>query len=321
MASHTNNPAMNKRVFLIVLSVSLLAILIFYTGIRRQEFRKEIKVPYTMFKVAQQFRDATNLSRWYIPFIGSDSSQFRSGKLVNGEYELQIIPQTLVSARLQAKGKGEQMNFYLSASPDTGSGKETYVQLSYQTTMLNSWFNKSTLIQNAERSLVQLKEYMEDTRQLYGYEIKMTEVADTLFLYRTETVPYSDRKETTRKLFDQLISFAEEHGAGYNGTRILYSQHSDGEINLYASIGISNLIPLPEGSLFQHKKMPFGKKLLEATYQGTFGESGKAFQALETFKTDHNMVSMAMPFAKILNEDFDFSDSTYVQLKIYYPVF
>jgi len=67
--------------------------------------------------------------------------------------------------------------------------------------------------------------------------------------------------------------------------------------------------------------MPVGKNLLEASYQGPFGEAHKAYRALESFKTDHNLSSMAIPFQKFLSDGYDFADDQTVQLKVYYPIF
>ena len=67
--------------------------------------------------------------------------------------------------------------------------------------------------------------------------------------------------------------------------------------------------------------MPFGKNLLMAVYQGPYGEISKAFTALENFKADHKLSSMAIPYQKFLSEGFDFSDSQIVQMKVYYPIF
>ena len=70
-----------------------------------------------------------------------------------------------------------------------------------------------------------------------------------------------------------------------------------------------------------HKKMPFGKNLLVANYHGPYGEVHKAYTALENFKADHRLSSMAIPYQKFLQEGYDFSDDEIVQMKVYYPVF
>ena len=67
--------------------------------------------------------------------------------------------------------------------------------------------------------------------------------------------------------------------------------------------------------------MPFGKNLLVANYHGPYGEVHKAYTALENFKADHRLSSMAIPYQKFLQEGYDFSDDEIVQMKVYYPVF
>jgi effector-binding domain-containing protein len=119
-----------------------------------------------------------------------------------------------------------------------------------------------------------------------------------------------------------LISYAEKRDAGYNGTRIFYAvPYGTEQIMLFASIGVTNRINIPESEEIQYKKMPFGKNLLMATYQGPYGEVSKVYTALENFKSDHKLSSMAIPYQKFLSEGYDFSDEEVVQMKVYYPIF
>jgi len=50
-------------------------------------------------------------------------------------------------------------------------------------------------------------------------------------------------------------------------------------------------------------------------------QAEKAYKALEEYKKDHNLVSMAIPFQKFMGDGYDFDDNQIVQLKVYYPVF
>jgi effector-binding domain-containing protein len=241
--------------------------------------------------------------------------------VVSGDYRAEISNNTMFSAVITASYKNKKKKFNFTALTDTLETAFTFINLSYPTTLFNKWFSKSVVEKNAEKSLENLKDYMTDTRRFYGFEISMVPVEDTAFLFSRITVPQNQRREATKKIFEKLLAYAEKRNAGYNGTRIYHTLKSGNEITIFASIGVTNAIDIPENSDIEYKRMPFGKNLLVANYQGPFGESDRVYKALELFKTDHSMTSMAIPFQKFLSDGYDFADDQIVQLKVYYPVF
>lgn len=203
--------------------------------------------------------------------------------------------------------------------PDRPSGTE--ITLSYTTSGFRKWFTKNTLESNAEKSLENLKDYMTDTRRFYGFEIERTTVEDTAFLFTKETCPVSERKAVTKKMFEKLLAYATSKNAGYNGNRIYYTLKSGNELTIFASIGVNNMVETSASGDIEYKRMPFGKNLLVTTYQGSFMQTDKAYNALEEFKKDHNLLTMAIPYQKFLSDGYDFDDDQVVQLKIYSPIF
>jgi len=287
--------------------------------------KKTIQVPYTMFKSGEQFTNASNLVKWYAPFTINDTAGIskETGKhiITSGSYSAVISDISLFSAVIKAKHHGKEKAFSFTALTDSSEAAATFVTLAYHTTLFRKWFVKTVLEKNANKSLENLRDYMTDTRRFYGFEIQLVPVEDTLFLFSRRAVPVTQRKEATKKIFEQLIAYAEKNGAGYNGNRIYYTLKSGDEITIFASIGVSNMTETAPDDVLQYKRMPYGKKLLMTSYQGPFNQSDKAFKALEAFKADHTLSSMAIPFQKFMSDGFDFEDDQVVQLKIYYPVF
>ena len=318
---------MKIRNFLPVLLLIIVSSFLFYIFFVQQTVRKTVNIPLPALKVTQQFADPANLVKWYMPFANTavrpDIQYTDSNNIIrSGNDSIEIRNQSIYSTLLKSFSGRQKKYFLFSATPDTTGQEQTVVTMTYKTSLFKQWFNKGSLEKNALQSFTNFKEYMEDTKRLYGYEIRPITVTDTLFLFISETVAVSEKRNATRKLFEQLITYAEKKKAGYNGVRIFYSQKpGDDKITLFASIGVTNRINIPPGDPFEQKMMPSGKNLLEATYQGPFGESDKVFQALESFKTDHNLSSMAIPFKKFLSDGYDFADDQIVQLKVYYPIF
>lgn len=325
--------ALRKKHYLLFILLMVLAAGIFYASFVPKTFQQQVDIPYTMLKTGEQFNNPAQLARWYFPFATNDSlkqavrervqQQQDTKQMALDDYSLEVTSFNTISSIIRAGYGGTYKEFLFAASSDS-TMESCKVTLTYKSTLFNKWFNPKTkeLMKNATRSLENLKDYMEDTRQFYGYQIEQTTVADTSFLFLSATVSVAEKREATKMLFDRLIDYADKKGAGYNGTRIFYSTPYGGNnVMLFASIGVSNRIDIPETEEIQYKKMPFGKNLLMATYQGPYGEVSKVYNALENFKSDHKLSSMAIPYQQFLSEGYDFSDEQIVQMKVYYPIF
>lgn len=315
---------MIKKITLIFLLLVAVAFGI-YAGFSTRTVNKTIRVPYPPFRVAEQISTPFNLSKWMLPFSADGANpdiQNQAGhkavRLANDSAILTI--KSVFNTEIDLYTNGDHHGFSYQVSPDTANvGSD--ITMSYKTTLLQKWMGGGDAIKSAENSFENLKEYLQDSKRFYGYEIRTVSVVDTSFLFIRETVPLSEKRTATKKLFEQLIKYAEEHNAGYNGIRIFYPLVTDDKITLFASIGVSNQVTPPANSPIQYKMMPFEKKLLEADYQGAYGKADKVFEALEQYKADFNLTSMAIPFQKFLSDGYDFADDQIVQLKVYYPVF
>lgn len=297
-----------KSRLLLLIVLPLLGLVAAFIGFRNKTFREQVQINYPLLKTGEQLRSAEQVKRWYLTASGENDT-------------LSVSEQTPFSARIIARNKGNEKAFRFSIDGDTLNAQLSYVTLSYEQTLFQHWFSKEPLVQDARKSLQNLKAYMEDSKRFYGYDIQLVKVEDTSFLFKSVTVPLEMKREATRKLFDELIAYANTTDAGYNGIRIFYSLKGEKDIKLFVSIGVTKAIEPDAASGIEYKKMPLGKNLLVANYQGSLSEVYKAYQAIDRFKSDHNFTSMAIPFQKILSDGYDFDENQLVQLKVCYPVF
>lgn len=299
----------NRKSRLFILTVlSFILVAAAFVAFSKQTYQEQVEINYALLKTGEQLRSKAQVQRWYLSSSGGSDS-------------LSVSEQTPFSARIKAQYQGKEKYFHFSINGDTLNAQRSTVTLRYENTRFNQWFGKDPLIHDARKSLQNLKAYMEDSKRFYGYEIQLVKVEDTAFLFKSVTVPLSMKREATRKLFDELIAYAASQEAGYNGVRIFYSLKGEKDIKLFASIGVTKAMDPAPTTGIEYKKMPLGKNLLVASYQGSLSEVDKAYQAMDRFKSDHNFTSMAIPFQKILSDGYDFSDEQVVQLKIYSPVF
>lgn len=285
---------------------------------------KEVAVPYTIWRVGEQFNSIQSIRKWFSPFTVSENSDDNGTdplELRSGDLTLHLESRSVFNAVLRLAQKNKSALVAYSAYNDSGAVREAHIRLEYKTTLGRKWFGESGLVKLAIKNLENLRDYMTDTKRFYGFEIQEMKVEDTAYLFSRLTVPVAEKRQGMTRVFEKLIRFAEEKKAGYNGTRIFYSMQSGNQITLFAGIAVTTAISIPEGNEIEYKRMPYGKNLLVTNYQGPFGDSRKAFEAMELFKTDHQLSSMAIPYQKFLTEGYDFADDQVVQLQVFYPVF
>lgn len=299
---------MSKK-FRLILAGSLLLVaaswLLFFYTVTGQF---TIAINHKVLKTSEQFSSVDKVKNWYRFPEGSQDS-------------IALREQTPVQLLMDIINPGSKNTFRFTINGDTADIYRSLVTLQYPTTLFNKLTGETAPVKLARKNLAGLKEYMEDTRRFYGYEMQLVKVEDTAFLFRTVVVPAAEKRAGTRKVFDELIGFAATADAGYNGVRICYYVPGDEEVRIFAGVGVTRMVDPPLSTGIEYKRMPYGKNLLVASYQGTLEDVTKVYRAMEQFKNDHNMTSMAIPFQKILSDGYDFSDDQVVQLKVYFPVF
>lgn len=311
--------------FLLLLTIIILILFAGFIFLYPVSIQKKVVVPYDMYKAAEQLNNRDNLIKWYLPFAGAAEADIskpaKTQTVISGDYSAEIGNITMYSSTIKAGYKNNTKIFSLTTVSDSVKLLSSSITLSYKTTLFTKWFKKSVLEKNAEQSLENLGDFMTDTKRFYGFDIQRVLVEDTSFLFSREVVPLKDKQAATKRIFEKLITFAEKNNAGYNGNRIFYSLTSGDQVTLFASIGVTKTIETEAGGDIQYKMMPVGKNLIVTSYQGPFGDVKKAFDALEEFKKDQRLSSMAIPYMKFISDGYDFSDDQLVQLKIYYPIF
>lgn len=312
---------MKKKITFIVLG--LVTAFILYATLITSVHHKNILINTPVSRVQHQLSTIKSISKWYLPFATHDTASIKiTGKdrLTSDADSLRITRLTGLSAWYKVSKNNSSKDIVFEAIADTAGF--TNVTLSYESNLWNMITNADPIITNAEKSLVSLKEYFEDTKKMYGYEMEVVEVTDTTYLFTSKIVANNLKKEAMKSSYESLIKYAKEKSMGYNGTKIFYSSaYGNDSIHLFMSIGITNTTNASFTGEYTLKKMPYKGRLLSAYYQGSFGNVLKPIYAMEQFKADNGLTSMAIPFIKIITEGADFDDAQIIQARAYYPVY
>lgn len=309
---------MKKRIPLILflLVAAFIAYAIFVTKV----YQKEIKIFAPISLVNKHISSLNYIARWYMPFTSADTSNLKitRDKIEYDKASLSVSKHVNLSIWYEVAEDNKPQTVVFSVLADTG--KSSKVILSYESTLWNK-ISGNTVIRNAEASLKNLKEYFADMKKMYGYEMEITAVTDTAFLFTSKVVANSARKEAFKNLYESLIQEAKEKDLDYNGVRIFYtSAFGDDSTHLFTSIGINNSQNVPLTGNFSLKKMPYNGRLLTTYYQGSFNKVSKALDALGQFKADNSLTTMAIPFVKLISEGIYFEDNQIIQAKVHYPI-
>jgi hypothetical protein len=304
---------------ILIIAIAFVLYSLFVTKI----YHKEIKVYASISLVHHEISSLDNIARWYLPFAIADTTSnkiVRQNKLEYNNATLTLTKLTDLTAWYRVSENNKSENITLDLVIDTAQSVK--IILSYKSSLWNKIFGSNTIIKDAEKSLQNLNDYFTDTKKMYGYQIEITSVADTAFLFTSKVVAKTDKRIAFKNLFETLIRQAAEKDLGYNGVRIFYiSPYGNDSLHLFTSIGILNTQKAGFTGEFVLKKMPATGRLLSAYYQGSFGDVDKVINALNEFQTDNSMTQMAIPFIKLITEGTEFDDSQIIQAKAFYPVF
>ncbi len=286
-------------------------------------YSKAIMIKMPVSRVQKEISSISSISKWYMPFAISDTAIIKitgNNKLQYNTDSLLITSITGLTANYLVSEKDISKNIVFNIIADTAGHSK--VVLSYRSSLWNKWTGNNPIIANAEKSLIQLKDYFEDTKKMYGYEMEVVELTDTTFLFTSKVVSNSSKKAALKSTYESLIRYAREKDMNYTDTKIFYaSPFGNDSTHLFMSIGITNTANASFSGEYTLKKMPYKGHLLSAYYQGSFGNVNKVINAMERFKADNEMTTMAIPFIKFISENVDFDDNQIIQARAYYPVF
>jgi hypothetical protein len=305
------------------IAIALAVAFVLYATLFTNVYKKEIKINFPVSRVQKEIFSIKSIAKWYLPFAISDTNSIKitgNNKLATNNDSLLITSLTGLSARYQVSENKTSKEIAFDIIADTADHSK--VTLSYSSSLWNKLTGSSSIITNAEKSLLHLKDYFEDTKKMYGYEMEVIELTDTTFLFTSKVVANSAKKAALKSTYESLIKYAQEKNMNFTGTRIFYaSPFGDDSTHLFLGVGISNTSNASFTGDYTLKKMPYKGHLLSAFYQGSFGKVNRVLEAMERFKADNEMTTMAIPFVKLLTENADFDDSQVIQARAYYPVF
>lgn len=315
------------RKFVIILLLGVAGMLLLISVTIPFTFSTKAMVPYSLDKTMEQVRLPAQLEKWFFPFARFDTQLIKKSLsprplLSTTDHELLVESSSPATAILKLTEEGNSKRFNIVILPDPQNSRSCIVKLPIRSTFWKRMIDPDPLDELAISSIKNLGEFTNDTKRFYGFHINREAVTDSSYLYITTTVKPDQKVTGTKLLFDSLAAFATKNNITWNGKRIFYSQlTSPDELQLFASIAINSAVGLNPAEGISKKMMPMGKNLLVADFRGAYKDVAAAFRALEQYKRDYSLVSMAIPFEDFKTPGYGFAPEDTVEIKVCYPVY
>jgi len=197
----------------------------------------------------------------------------------------------------------------------SSSNNSLQVQSTEKLKLFHYLFNSSS--SHGQSALSALKNFLEDTKNVYGFPIKTEKVIDTVFAVVNCTTDSAHLFTVLNKNFKRLDTYVQQHQLEKKGFySVSYSAEQD---SLHLILGIPvNKFATASGDI-HCVNIPKGI-MLTGFYEGKFLNKQVIYRAFMRYATDHFKENVGAPFESYTNNQLPPSGTSTVQFKFYYPV-
>lgn len=200
-----------------------------------------------------------------------------------------------------------RVTFLIDSFSNNGGGNPISRYLEHQ--KLNS---------NAIKILDSFNNYMDNPKLVYGYEIHLSKVKDSVMLVSAASV----NKYPSPLIIQKMVSDIKEQIKAQNGIEANYPMLNvtqTSKENYQVMVAIPTNKSLKPGKNTMVNKMVLGN-ILEAKVIGGPNKIMDAFNQIKIFMKDYRLSSPAIPFESMITDRSKQPDSSKWVTKIYYPI-
>jgi hypothetical protein len=173
---------------------------------------------------------------------------------------------------------------------------------------------------NMKKILDGMKEFMEQTKNIYGFDIKQTIVTDSALI----TTRSIFRRQPTMKDIDDMIQslkkyIAENNAVEQNFPMLNVVQIDSSRYEVMTAIPVDRELPLTND--FAPKFLLKGGNILEGEIKGGPNRIETALKEIENYRLDFKFSSPAKPYQLLVTDRLKEPDTTKWITRLYYPVF
>jgi effector-binding domain-containing protein len=320
---------MKKRILLIV---SLIIVVVFcFLLFAPITFRiqKQIIITAPLIKVANEVTDLKNWLHWNIGLKTKDTSSFKMSEKTNNNNawlrtdndEYNIVNENAADITVKEKNAGKEIYHSIFVFPDSNI-KVTRVLWIEKLTPVNWLKEKSDPSVNIEANLESLKNYLEDVKQYYGFDIQLQKIKDTLVIAKITVASKTNQQKTLADLYKDILAYANKNDLGINDTTprmVNFYEINKDSVKIMAAIPVNKKAPLIND--LSYLEMPSHGKLLVGFYEGSYTGLKKLYTAMNRYIVDKQLEIIAAPYERFLTNPVSSYDSLHMKIELCYPIF
>ncbi len=308
-----------KRVPLFILCALIVIIAIGFIPFNQQVV---VKINSSYFNCYQQIFNAGGWQNWY-PDVKNKQS---SVTLINSPniFEFTISGGSVLVKKqgsgtlsiVKTSGK-KDFNYTLTAAPDTNQ-LNTLIIIGFRANMINYLIPSLRESSLQETGVYHFKNYMEDTKQFYGFDIKPGFVDEKKILVKSKTVPLDGIYAEAAAMQTDLHNFINLKHLKQEGPVMAQFIPKRGDsIQMMVGIPINEKIQAQNGFLYMY--MPASKAII-ACYEGKYQHKKELYSALGKYMLDKFQHPKIAPF-EVYTDRMPVDSNDVVSFKLNYLVF
>jgi effector-binding domain-containing protein len=171
-----------------------------------------------------------------------------------------------------------------------------------------------------ENALNGLKDYLEDPKLFYGFEIKRSNIRDSILASSNFKIK---KKDVFFKIHDGYLNLQQYIKS--NGLEVVdhpsisYNSISGDSLQITVAIPVNKTAPPAKD--INCLLLPAKGNVIVGDYQGKFSDRQKIYLAISKYITDHTFAPVAESFERYLNDSIPSSDSSIIKIELNYPIY
>lgn len=206
--------------------------------------------------------------------------------------------------------------FAFTVFPGGAPGK-MQINLIRKTSLIFILFNKN----NAGKKVInELKSYLEDPKQFYGFEIKKDKIRDSIIASKSFRIKKEDMFLKIHNAYLDLMQYIKTNNlVKTDHVSISYIPLQDDSIEITVGIPVNKVAA--ENKEINCLLLPAKGNILVGKYEGKFSNRQKIYFAMSKYMTDHTLSTPAESFERYLNDSIPVSDSSVIKIELNYPIY
>jgi len=173
---------------------------------------------------------------------------------------------------------------------------------------------------NMQKILNAMKEFMEQTKNIYGFDINRTIVTDSALI---STRRLLDHQPTVKDIDDMIQSLKkyiiENNAVEQNFPMLNVLRIDSSRFEVMTAIPVDRQLPLTND--FAPKFLLKGGNILEGEIKGGPNRIETALKEFENYRLDYKLLSPAKPYQLLMTDRLKEPDTTKWITRLYFPVF